>query len=564
MVSISKSRVRYRNPYSRQERTQEKILLSVLAGLVGIFVVIKILNYQSEAASVRFMKQVISDRRPHLKMESKSSPMLSEAYNAIAQDILNTLDCEKLLNNSLGANYNDVPDGMMDDSIRHDFKGEDESGASSNRLLRKLQDSGGTDDSDDSLKENNDNLSNNDPGEDPLADDGYRGQYDDLTGWNGYDEMTAKELFCLAASTSTLASERIKQYQDRIRCDATGTRQEALLDLWTSARAKIQNEALLLKTLGLAVETTRSLGQHTLNLWAPRNDDGMNYIISQVGNQEESARLNGNNFYGLSHNLGPDHLYVDVGSCLGITTLAVILQYPKTKVVSVEPASPNWLMQEINLKCNLEDHQQPKVLLAGVGPHTKETMASKLLWRPSAVTSTRAWTPKEEKIDSEDEELLVELRPWKTILAEADILSSRHIDVLHIDCEGCEYNLIPSLKDPDYESIDTVMGEIHWGYIPLHKLPSSKRGQITHDRLCQHENFARTAKECCGNLQLHVRSAVPGEVLVQDGTANMNPATVEDVIQDGLCVDFDTWKEEHHFYDIENDFGWFEMTSTAI
>lgn len=561
MVSISKSRVRHKNPYSRHQGAQEKILLSLLAGLVGIFAVIKIINYQSEGESVRsHMKQVMSDRRPHLKMESKSSPMLSEAYNAIAQDILDTLDCEKLLNKTLGK----VPDGMTDDYIPHDFKQEGEGGPSNNRLLRKLQEGERTDDADDTLNRNNNNLSTKEPGQDPLTDDGYRGQYDDLTGWNGYDEMTAMELFCLAASTSTVAADKVKRYQDRIRCDATGTRQEALLDLWTSARAKIQNEALLLKTLGLAVETTRSLGQHTLNLWAPRNDDGMNYIISQVGNQEESARLNGNNFYGLSHNLGPDHLYVDVGSCLGITTLAVILQYPKTKVVSIEPASPNWLMQEINLKCNLEDHQQPKVLLAGVGPHTKETMAAKLLWRPSAVTSTRAWTPREEKIDSEDEELFVELRPWKTILAEADILSSRHIDVLHVDCEGCEYNLIPSLKDPDYESIDTVMGEIHWGYIPLHKLPSSKRGQITHDRLCQHENFARTAKECCGNLQLHVRSAVPGEVLIQDGTDSMNPATVEDIIQDGMCADFDTWKEEHHFYDIENDFGWFEMTSTAI
>ena len=251
--------------------------------------------------------------------------------------------------------------------------------------------------------------------------------------------MTAKELFCLAASTTTLSEEKLKPYKERIECDATGTKQEALLDLWSSARAKIQSEALLLKTLSLATETTRTLGEHTLNLWAPRNDDGMNFIISQVTNETANAQENGNNFFGLSHNLGPDHLYVDVGSCLGITTLAVILQYPKTKVVSVEPAAPNWLMQEINLKCNLEEDQYPTVLLAGIGPHTRESMAAKLLWRPSSVTATRAWTKKEEKQDAEDEELFVELRPWKTILAEAGIHTSQHIDVLHVDCEGCEY-----------------------------------------------------------------------------------------------------------------------------
>ena len=108
------------------------------------------------------------------------------------------------------------------------------------------------------------------------------------------------------------------------------------------------------------------------------------------------------------------------------------------------------------------------------------------------------------------------------------------------------------------------MGEMHWGYIPQHKLPSSKRGQITHDRLCQHENFARTAKECCGNLQLTVKSAFPGEVLIQEGQDVTHSATVGDVVGDTLCTDFDSWKEEHDLYNVENDFGWFEMTSVAV
>lgn len=343
--------------------------------------------------------------------------MLSEAYNAIATDVLNTLKCEELLNRTSGINMYG-----QDDSVLINTRD------SSHATARRLQ-GGNVEDRDDSLKADNAPY-----GEELLFDDGTGADrtHDDLVKWGSYEDMTAKELFCLAAATATIPAEKIQHYKELIQCDATGTKQAALLDLWSSARAKIQNEVLLLKTLGLATETTRTLGKYTLNLWAPRNDDGMNYVMSQVSNEEGSAGLSGNNFYGLSHNLGPGHLYVDVGSCLGITTLAVILQYPETKVVSVEPASPNWLMQEINLRCNLNDDNQPTVLLAGVGPHTKETMAAKLLWRPSAVTSTRAWTPKEEKIDDEDEELFVELRPWKTILAEANVYSSHHIDVLHM------------------------------------------------------------------------------------------------------------------------------------
>lgn len=106
------------------------------------------------------------------------------------------------------------------------------------------------------------------------------------------------------------------------------------------------------------------------------------------------------------------------------------------------------------------------------------------------------------------------------------------------------------------------MGEVHWGYIPEHKLPSSKRGQMTHDRLCQHENFARTAKECCGSPDLQVRSFNPGEVLYRDGAGN-EAATVKDLSNEGLCDDFSDWVEEHHYYEIDNDYGWFEISSVA-
>jgi FkbM family methyltransferase len=439
MVAISKSRLKQRTAYTQQEK-YERLLLIVVGLLGGVYLLMKMANTATSiTGSVTKRLSAELDNRPHLGLQSKNQPMLSESYNALAMDIINLLDCKTLLNKTVPKYYGA---GAFDDYVPdHAQFGEGDPP----RVRRRLEEGNAqTDDGDDSKREEGGgekiNKNNMEAAADGPDDGVSNGMHDDMRigGWDGFEEITAKQLFCLAAATTMMPADKIKQYKDRIQCDATGTKQEALLDVWSSARAQM-DEALLLKTLGLATESTRTLGKHTVNLWSPRNDDGMNYILSQVGNQDETARMNGNNFFGLSHSLGPDHLYVDVGSCLGITALAVILEYPKTKVVSVEPAAPNWLMQEINMKCNLEEEQQPTLLLAGVGPHTKEVMAAKLLWRPSAVTATRAWTPIQEKITGEDVELFVQLKPWKSILAEAGVPSTHHIDVLHVDCEGCEY-----------------------------------------------------------------------------------------------------------------------------
>lgn len=439
MVSISKSRVKARNPYTAKEKQQLNVLGVVLAVLLGCLGLLKLTASNDTTAGggtlKARLKQVVNDHRPHLKLESKSSPMLSEAYNAMAQDILSTLDCETLMNKTATNTYDQ--ERYDDDASMGGGRPNDDGNNNNNNqdvaARRRLQ---ATDDGDDSVKQQD--LPDGD------TEDGGEGgeegppMYDDFAGDYRYYEVNAKEAFCLAAATTTISEEMLNATKRRVSCDASGTKQMAILDLWSEARSQM-SQPLLLKTLELATESQRSLGTHSVNLWAPRSDDGMNFILSQINDLDETARKNGNNFYGLSNNLGPGHLFVDVGSCLGITTLAVILEYPHTEVVSIEPAAPNWFMQELNMRCNLEEDQQPNLLLAGVGPHNKETMTAKLLWRPSSVTATRAWTPAEEQVPGEDEELFVQLRPWKKILTEAGIHGARHIDVLHVDCEGCEY-----------------------------------------------------------------------------------------------------------------------------
>lgn len=110
----------------------------------------------------------------------------------------------------------------------------------------------------------------------------------------------------------------------------------------------------------------------------------------------------------------------------------------------------------------------------------------------------------------------------------------------------------------------------HRGYIPTTKLPSSKRAQTTHERLCQHETIARTAKECCSVPEMLVKSSIPGEVLQREPennygghiSPNENGATVADIAGE-LCDNFDEWAREHYLHDVREDWGWFELTSQA-
>jgi FkbM family methyltransferase len=332
------------------------------------------------------------------------------------------------------------------------------------------------------------------------------------------------------------------------------------------------------ETLKQVLEVTQerigeTIQDQSYNIWSPKNDDGTQFVINQLNSDKN---VDNGGILGLSESLGEGKLFVDVGSCLGLTTLAVTNKYPGTQIVSIEPASPNWLIQEMNLRCNLDDdtfQHKIKVVLAGVGPNDsdEDNMMAKLLWRSSSTTSARAWTPENEFgdiSDSKDIELVVRLRKLESVLAEAEVYGPHTIDVLNVDCSGCEYNLIPALSEKEFEAIPTIMGGVHWGYIPTSKLPSSERAKLTHQRLCSHENVAHRTKECCAFPDMPVQSSVPGEVLVKDESKSgkdrlQSQSTVMDVVMDGLCDNFDKWAEEHHLYTVPDDWGWFELTSRA-
>lgn len=536
---------------------------STYDGSDGYFYVHK----QAGASSATAQATVSRLNHPDLHVTVADQPSENESYNAIALDIIQTLKCHTLLNQTQFQNdrSHDKDGYHKDDDDRYQSGSSDPTGSGS-----------GEDDENDNKRRRqrqrrlDEEVSGEESGSKDVRDDddANRGpdrpeqaQADDFASNHDYDaaSITGQHLFCLAAFSA--ADKEVDFIKNKVHCDATHTRQQTLLDLWSAARSEMPQD-ILLQTLEVAVEEERQLVGSTVHLWAPTGDDGLEWQLSELNNNKNADE---GGITGLMNNLGSNKLYVDVGSCLGLTSMAVALLYPGTKIVSIEAAAPNWLLQEMNWRCNdFTAMDQKQVILSGVGQNRANAapQMAKFMWRPHATTSTRAWTPAAER-QSTDVELTIKLRPWHALLAEAGISAQQRIDVLNVDCEGCEYNLIPSLSEKDYDAISTVMGGVHWGYIPQHKKPSSTRAKQTHERLCRHENFARTAKECCGFPDLAVISSAPGEVLVQEGKGfPPKQGTVKDVAGE-LCDGFDQWAADNHLYDVESDWGWFQISSMA-
>jgi FkbM family methyltransferase len=396
-------------------------------------------------------------------------------------------------------------------------------------------------------------------------------------------KLTAQHLFCLAADALTLPkyNPTTKDSQANVKdptihCDIESFEiRESLLYLWSSAKSQMP-EDVLVKSLRLVTEHKETLRGNEVHLWYPPKDkgaEGMLRVLNSAYNGQATYNFD-NEPADASHDdlyrfwdlpkkyVGSNKLFVDVGSALGFTSMLVSYLYPETVVVAIEPAAPSWLIQNLNYRCNLSHEQRQFIhpILAGVGTkhHDDNDYMMKMIWRPSMTTSTRSWS--EEKVFdfATDMELTVHLRTLRSILAEAtpdDLPLGTPISVLNLDCEGCEYNLIPSMHETTFSSVGLILGRTNWGFIPNIKKPSSERGTSTHKRLCTQYNFAKRCKECCDFPSLSVKPRI---------TDNIVPPskTVADVAG-GLCDGFDKWASENVLHDIPDDFGWNEMSAFA-
>jgi len=339
-----------------------------------------------------------------------------------------------------------------------------------------------------------------------------------------------------------------------LKCDV-----ETILQIWLLAREKMSLDIMNL-ALSDAIITSRKLLGFDVSLVAPTNDIGIGTVLDEINKGNGIAEYDIRKLPLLLKD-GKSAMFTDLGSNLGLVSLAVALLYPNVNILSIEAAAPTWMYQQWNLKCNVQETQITEknraihVVHAGAGSTDMNGKDTVMMWRPHATTSTRSWTIRNEHHD-EDLELKIPMRTVRSIRKEYfPKTESFDVEVMKIDCEGCEYNVIPDMSDKEFDAFDIAVGEVHWGYIPKVKKPSSKRGKMTHKKLCRHENFARQAMECCAF----------GDMIVDhDLGMQKNNKTYKTVreLSGKLCDSFEKWAKDKNLIDIPDDSNWLDRKSS--
>ena len=489
-------------PYLSQLSSADRLLLATGCSLICVVLfsyVFLISGIFSTATSL-----VIGESDPRLSSELRKTGLSEEALlrrggkrisigpkqldsteNALALDIISTLNCDAL-QEEMEREWNTILDekkrwGREDGNMGEfsgnsgnfeadDFAGNlaeevNEGDFANNRRRLQLDDillEGGSGD----MNFDSQSYNNHEPSNQGL-------------------KLTGRHLFCLAADALTLPMSLTADTPGpSTHCDVNSFEiRDSLLYLWSSAKAQVSSE-IILKTLKLVTEHKETLRGHEVHLWYPDGDagtEGMLRVLNsdfegrQTYNFDSEPADSGQDDLYRFHNLpkkflGENKLFVDVGSALGLTSMLIQFLYPGTTVVSIEPASPSWLIQRINFICNLSEHERAFVhpFLGGVGTkHHHENDSSMIMrWKPSMTTATRNWNEERDFDFAKDIEFTAHLKTLRSIIVETtedDLPLGTPISVMNLDCEGCEYNLIPSMHETSFQSIGIILGRTNWG-----------------------------------------------------------------------------------------------------
>mmetsp|Transcript_7440 Transcript_7440/g.17055 ORF Transcript_7440/g.17055 Transcript_7440/m.17055 type:complete len:371 (+) Transcript_7440:69-1181(+) len=151
--------------------------------------------------------------------------------------------------------------------------------------------------------------------------------------------------------------------------------------------------------------------------------------------------------YGISKlNLPPGSVVVDIGAHTGMFAMAVAAVFPRVHVIACEPDPDNFKLLQRQLEIN--DHNlMGNVMPLNVGVTADGRSISMLRHGIGGHE-----VPKGDPRATSNDELFT-----MTLDSIMEIAGVQHIDVLKIDCEGCEYEVLPQLNTLP----GVIIGELH-------------------------------------------------------------------------------------------------------
>lgn len=240
------------------------------------------------------------------------------------------------------------------------------------------------------------------------------------------------------------------------------------------ARVVGDNAVTLHGILDGAAKTTVGMGSHPLVLYSPMGDSGAKLVIEE--------HVNGDSYNLNKITFDAHECLLDVGSNLGVVIIRALLgKRPPGCVVSVEAAPVTFLYQLLNLWTNVADSMRSgrvKAVHRAVGGRDGGML--RLVFNPKATTASAPWRRKFEKLEN-TVTVQVPFISINTIIN--DYMAGYNLKVLKIDCEGCEYDVIPALDDDVWNSLTVVLGEVHAQWMGEMR-PSKEVEELCLRRLC--------------------------------------------------------------------------------
>lgn len=202
-------------------------------------------------------------------------------------------------------------------------------------------------------------------------------------------------------------------------------------------------------------------------------------LLSRYDSYGPERLINDQLGYNLTaHRVQEGGLILDVGGNVGVTAILLAKLNPTARVLTLEPLPPNRFYLELNLALNgLARDGRVDVLAAAVSSRGGDSVS--MSYNPEVpAASGRYWAASGLFRRSPGQVFQVRTTTIEAILKDA---GAPRIDLMKLDCEGCEYEVVPALTESVLDQTGYAVGDVHLHYAHLFNPQTSR---AVHAALC--------------------------------------------------------------------------------